>query len=123
MKSATLVIAYFMKFQKLSFSSALKLVKGKRKEVCPNLGFERQLKKYESHLRENPLNYTKTKNYSFPMISKNSEKEKAIKGRLSMNNSRYQEEAKQSREVQRKQSLQQYIRKIAEFRFGLNLQQ
>ena len=91
MKSATIVIAYFMKFRGMSFMTALKFVKGKRKEVCPNLGFERQLKKYEIYLRENPLEYKKKKNYSFPMISKKSQKKDELIGKMSMLNGRMQE--------------------------------
>ena len=90
MKSATLVIAYLMKFQEMSFSSALKFTKAKRKSVCPNLGFERQLKKYENHLRQNPMDYSKKKNYSFPMIRKSEKKKEELKGKISLANSRYQ---------------------------------
>jgi hypothetical protein len=45
-QSSTLVIAYLIKKQKMNFINALKLVKSKRYQICPNLGFELQLKSY-----------------------------------------------------------------------------
>lgn len=36
-----------MKKNKIGFKSAIAMVKSKRPGVCPNLGFEMQLKKYE----------------------------------------------------------------------------
>ena len=50
MQSATLVIAYIMKKKKMSFREAIRIVRKKRKNVCPNLGFERQLKEYEKEI-------------------------------------------------------------------------
>lgn len=47
MQSPTLVIAYLIKFKAMSFLQALKFLKTKRPQVCPNLGFELQLKSYE----------------------------------------------------------------------------
>ena len=47
MQSATLVIAYYMKKYDSIFSNALKYVRKIRPNVCPNLGFELQLKKYQ----------------------------------------------------------------------------
>lgn len=46
MESATLVIAYIMRKEGWGFKRAIELVRGKRKIVCPNLGFEMQLKEY-----------------------------------------------------------------------------
>lgn len=45
-KSATLILAYLMCKNKISFKAAINLLKAKRAGVCPNLGFEMQLKKY-----------------------------------------------------------------------------
>ena len=50
MQSATLVIAYYMKKYDSVFSNALKYVRKMRPNVCPNLGFELQLKKYQEKL-------------------------------------------------------------------------
>jgi protein-tyrosine phosphatase len=38
-QSATLVIAYLMRKNKMGFREAIGLVKTKRAGVCPNLGF------------------------------------------------------------------------------------
>ena len=40
-------MAYLIKYRSMTFLQALKFVKGKRPCVCPNLGFELQLKSYE----------------------------------------------------------------------------
>ena len=45
-----MVIAYYMKVNRESFKSAIKFVKNIRPTICPNLGFELQLKKYETEL-------------------------------------------------------------------------
>lgn len=45
-QSPTLVIAYLIKYKHMTFHDALKLLKSKRPQVCPNLGFELQLKSY-----------------------------------------------------------------------------
>lgn len=50
-RSAALVIAYLMRSQRLTFQEALNYCKKKRPQVCPNLGFERQLKLYEKNLK------------------------------------------------------------------------
>lgn len=41
------MIAYLIKFKGMGFLQALKFLKTKRPQVCPNLGFELQLKSYE----------------------------------------------------------------------------
>lgn len=46
-QSPTLVIAYLIKYKAMTFLQALKFLKLKRPQVCPNLGFELQLKSYE----------------------------------------------------------------------------
>jgi protein-tyrosine phosphatase len=51
-RSATIVIAYLMKKQNLSFDDALKIVQTKRPVICPNVGFREQLKTYEEELKE-----------------------------------------------------------------------
>jgi hypothetical protein len=40
-----------MKYNKMSFKDAIALVRKRRPSVLPNLGFERQLKKYEEQIK------------------------------------------------------------------------
>ncbi|XP_073988093.1 dual specificity protein phosphatase MPK-4-like [Rhodnius prolixus] len=47
-RSSTIVIAYIMKKYEISYEEAFERVKSKRKYVCPNAGFEAQLKLYET---------------------------------------------------------------------------
>lgn len=51
-QSATLVIAYYMKKYSLAFAPAIKHVRSCRNNICPNLGFELQLKHYQTLLKE-----------------------------------------------------------------------
>lgn len=51
MQSSTLVISYLMKKHQMSFKEAIALVRKARPAVLPNLGFERQLKKFEEELK------------------------------------------------------------------------
>ena len=46
-QSATLVIAYYMKKYQQAFAPAIKHVRSCRPNICPNLGFELQLKHYQ----------------------------------------------------------------------------
>jgi protein-tyrosine phosphatase len=46
-RSATIVIAYLMRFKNMRFEEAYKFVRGQRSMVFPNLGFIRQLREYE----------------------------------------------------------------------------
>jgi protein-tyrosine phosphatase len=46
-QSSTLIIAYLMKKKCLGFREAISFVRQARPNVCPNLGFERQLKEYD----------------------------------------------------------------------------
>lgn len=41
-----------IKSRKIGFKEAIAIVRAKRKSVCPNLGFERQLKQYEREILE-----------------------------------------------------------------------
>ena len=45
-RSGAMVIAYLMKSQKLTYDDAIAKVRSIRPCVCPNIGFERQIKKY-----------------------------------------------------------------------------
>ena len=45
----------------MSFDDALKFVKEKRRVVCPNYGFQEQLKIFEKNLIENNYNIDKIK--------------------------------------------------------------
>ena len=49
-RSASLVIAYLIKYQKMSYEDAYKLVKEKRNIIEPNDGFKKQLQKYHIDL-------------------------------------------------------------------------
>jgi protein-tyrosine phosphatase len=51
-QSSTLVLAYLMKKHNWSFKDAITFVRKSRPVVCPNLGFERQLKEYEVQLKQ-----------------------------------------------------------------------
>ena len=52
-RSASVVIAYLMYKNKMSYNDAYNEVKNKRKEISPNTGFQEQLKKFEKILKEN----------------------------------------------------------------------
>ena len=58
-RSATIVIAYLMWNQKMSYHNALNIVQQKRPIVWPNLGFKEQLKMFEKLLIENDYNIDK----------------------------------------------------------------
>ena len=51
-RSSSILIAYLMKKNKVKFDFALSFVKEKRKIVCPNTGFTKQLKFYEKELEK-----------------------------------------------------------------------
>ncbi|KAM3139757.1 hypothetical protein pb186bvf_008215 [Paramecium bursaria] len=53
-RSASLVTAYLMKKYNISFEKALWKLKAKRRQVHPNVGFVRQLQKYEKILKNPP---------------------------------------------------------------------
>jgi protein-tyrosine phosphatase len=52
-RSASIVIAYLMWKEKLSFSEAKEFVKSRRPAIYPNSGFEMQLSKFEKLMKEN----------------------------------------------------------------------
>ena len=52
-RSAAVVIAYLIKYYKLSTDEAVDFVKSKRTSIKPNDGFMRQLYTYEKMLKEN----------------------------------------------------------------------
>ena len=58
-RSATIVIAYLMWTKKLKFDEAFDFVRSKRQIVCPNDGFQSQLKLFEKLLIENDYNIDK----------------------------------------------------------------
>eukprot|EP01111_Echinosteliopsis_oligospora_P013267 TRINITY_DN4721_c0_g1_i1.p1 TRINITY_DN4721_c0_g1~~TRINITY_DN4721_c0_g1_i1.p1 ORF type:complete len:162 (+),score=27.21 TRINITY_DN4721_c0_g1_i1:88-573(+) len=49
-RSPSIIMAYLMRFQKISLREAHARVKSARKQICPNLGFWAQLVVYESQL-------------------------------------------------------------------------
>ena len=50
-RSASLCIAYFMKYHKMSREDAYQFVRQKRPIICPNPGFNMQLRDYEAKLK------------------------------------------------------------------------
>ncbi|CAD8121838.1 unnamed protein product [Paramecium sonneborni] len=50
-RSAATVIAYLMRKQGMSFQEAFQFTRLKRSVVCPNFGFQRQLKQFERELQ------------------------------------------------------------------------
>lgn len=50
-RSPTIVISFVMIEKRMTFKQAYQFVKEKRSVVCPNVGFQGQLKKYEDELR------------------------------------------------------------------------
>jgi len=64
-RSATIVIMYLMRTNRMSFESAFSFVKKKRKIIFPNPGFVRQLRVFSSQLKnKNPGNVAIDKNRS-----------------------------------------------------------
>jgi protein-tyrosine phosphatase len=51
-RSASIVIAYLMYKDKVSYSQAYMIAAGARPSIKPNYGFEQQLQKYEQRLLE-----------------------------------------------------------------------
>lgn len=51
-RSSATIIAYLIKKKGMSFETALDYVKEKRKIVCPNDGFRKQLKDYEAKYKK-----------------------------------------------------------------------
>ena len=67
-RSATIVIAFIMWKQKLSFEEAFNLVNGKRKVVNPNFGFIAQLKIFEKLLIDNEYDINQINFYKIKII-------------------------------------------------------
>ena len=53
-RSATLCIAYFMKYHNMTYEQAFQYVKYRRPIIHPNVGFVHQLKDYERRLQSKP---------------------------------------------------------------------
>lgn len=51
-RSPSIIIAYLMKYEKMSFLAACKLVNQKNSSTCPNAGFQEQLRQYELQLHK-----------------------------------------------------------------------
>ena len=49
-RSATIVLSYLMKHRNISFVDARAFLKTKRRCICPNSGFVKQLEKYEKEI-------------------------------------------------------------------------
>ena len=50
-RSATLCIAYFMKYHDMTYDEAFQYVRGRRPIIHPNVGFISQLREYEKRLK------------------------------------------------------------------------
>ncbi len=51
-RSATIVLSYLMKYKKMTFPEARDFVKARRRCICPNPGFAKQLHQYQKQLEE-----------------------------------------------------------------------
>ena len=51
-RSTTCLIAYYIKYKEMTMEAALSKIKTRRSIVCPNVGFQKQLKMYERKLIE-----------------------------------------------------------------------
>ncbi|KAM3134538.1 hypothetical protein pb186bvf_013352 [Paramecium bursaria] len=51
-RSASVTIAFMMRLKGMSFQEAMNYVKRKRQVICPNYGFQRQLRQFENDLRQ-----------------------------------------------------------------------
>ena len=56
-RSASVVMAYLIKTQKMAFKDAQKFVKDKRKEVEPNFGFLMQLEEYDEVCNDRQIEF------------------------------------------------------------------
>ena len=54
-RSASIVIAYIIRKNRLDFDDAFKMVQEKRPVVYPNKGFTKQLKKFADEVKEMPI--------------------------------------------------------------------
>lgn len=54
-RSTSCVMAYLMKYQNMTMTSAFSLCKKNRSIVCPNPGFMNQLRKFSEKLRRTPI--------------------------------------------------------------------
>lgn len=54
-RSATIVIAYLLKYHKMEYNPAMALVKSKRPWINPNYGFQGQLRRYCIFLKDQRL--------------------------------------------------------------------
>ena len=61
-RSATIVIAYIMWKNKMSFEEALNFVQSKRENILPNSGFRKQLKFFDKKLKEFNYDLNKIEN-------------------------------------------------------------
>jgi protein-tyrosine phosphatase len=52
-RSSSLVIAFLMKEYRMDYHLALTYAKNKRKIVCPNEGFEKDLLRFDEYLKNN----------------------------------------------------------------------
>ncbi|KAI3647940.1 hypothetical protein MP228_008161 [Amoeboaphelidium protococcarum] len=50
-RSASIIIAYLMKYQKASLAEAVQKTAEARPQIKPNYGFEQQLQKFEKHIK------------------------------------------------------------------------
>jgi hypothetical protein len=117
------VIAYLLKYAGMSFLPALKLCQCKRPQVCPNLGFELQLKAYEKQLQRGSQS-VKKKSSELPELAKyqpfsthNNRSFVRVLREGRDSNSTLSKSLKAGEIKERKEM--DCLRKMAEFRFGI----
>ena len=49
-RSSTICLAYIIKYKKIGYDKAIKMVREKRAKISPNVGFEKQLREYQKDL-------------------------------------------------------------------------
>ena len=69
-RSASIVIAYIMWKDKMTFEDTLNFVKEKRNGVWPNFGFKEQLQKFEELLKKNDYDLNKIDFDNLPKFGK-----------------------------------------------------
>lgn len=56
MQSTTFVLVYLMRGEGMGFKQGLDYVRSKRAIICPNEGFQKELKRFELYVKKMPKN-------------------------------------------------------------------
>ena len=126
-QSATIVIAYLIKYKGMTFLQALKYLKSKRPQVCPNLGFQLQLKNYEalnSYSKNLSQRKSVQKSDNRPVVFKRTgfnitTYNKSYYPDIHQNRSSHQSINEKNKFVNKQKQELEYICKMAQFRFGI----